>query len=69
MLRMKLTLGLVFSFIILFAGVIGVYGAESFPVNARAAALLDYNSGQFLLEYNADEKIEPASFTKVMTLY
>jgi D-alanyl-D-alanine carboxypeptidase (penicillin-binding protein 5/6) len=44
-------------------------GQESFPVNAKAAALLDFNSGQFLLEVNADEKIEPASFTKVMTLY
>jgi len=44
-------------------------GQESFPVNAKAAALLDFNSGQFLLEVNADERIEPASFTKVMTLY
>ena len=42
---------------------------ENFPVNAKAAALLDCNSGQFVLENNADEKIEPASFTKVMTLY
>jgi D-alanyl-D-alanine carboxypeptidase (penicillin-binding protein 5/6) len=42
---------------------------ENFPVNAKAAALFDFNSGQFLLKKNADEKIEPASFTKVMTLY
>jgi serine-type D-Ala-D-Ala carboxypeptidase (penicillin-binding protein 5/6) len=42
---------------------------ENYPVNARAAALLDFNSGQLLLEKNADEKIEPASFTKLMTLY
>jgi D-alanyl-D-alanine carboxypeptidase (penicillin-binding protein 5/6) len=42
---------------------------ENFPVNARAAALMDFNSGQFLLERNADEKIEPASLTKVMALY
>lgn len=40
-----------------------------FHVNAKAAVLFDVNAEQFLLEQNADEKIEPASFTKVMTLY
>ena len=68
-LRFKLRLAVVVSFMFVFAGVIGVFGAESFPVNAKSAALFDFNSGQFLLEMNADEKIEPASFTKVMTLY
>jgi len=40
-----------------------------FQVNAKAAVLFDVNAEQFLLEQNADAKIEPASFTKVMTLY
>lgn len=42
---------------------------DGFQVNAKAAVLFEFNSAQFLLEQNADEKIEPASFTKVMTLY
>jgi len=62
-------LGMVISFMFLFAAVVSVFSAENFPINARAAALMDFNSGQFLLERNADEKIEPASLTKVMTLY
>jgi D-alanyl-D-alanine carboxypeptidase (penicillin-binding protein 5/6) len=69
--RMRITV-LVF-LVVFFVGLTadGTSGVcqENFPVNAKAAALLDFNSGQFLLEKNADEKIEPASFTKVMTLY
>lgn len=40
-----------------------------FQINARAGALFEFGTGQFLLEQNADERIEPASFTKLMTLF
>lgn len=67
--RIRVLFFMVVFFVVLTAdGMTGVC-QENFPVNAKAAALLDFNSGQFLLEKNADEKIEPASFTKVMTLY
>jgi len=67
--RIQVLFFMVVFFVVLTAdGMTGVC-QENFPVNANAAALLDFNSGQFLLEKNADEKIEPASFTKVMTLY
>ena len=67
--RIQALFFMVVFFVVLTAdGMTGVC-QENFPVNAKAAALLDFNSGQFLLEKNADEKIEPASFTKVMTLY
>jgi len=67
--RIQVLFIMVVFFVVLTAdGMIGVC-QENFPVNAKAAALLDFNSGQFLLEKNADEKIEPASLTKVMTLY
>ncbi len=36
---------------------------------AKAWVLLDYNSNQTLAEHNADERIEPASITKIMTSY
>lgn len=38
-------------------------------VNAKAYLLLDHNSGQIIAEHNADQKIEPASLTKLMTAY
>jgi D-alanyl-D-alanine carboxypeptidase (penicillin-binding protein 5/6) len=37
--------------------------------DARAAFLLDALTGQVLYEQNADQRIPPASFVKVMTLY
>jgi len=39
------------------------------PVNARAYILVDYDSGQVLAESKADERMEPASLTKLMTSY
>src|SRR3989338_6821155 len=42
------------------------YGLE---VNASFALLIDYQSKKVLLEKNADELLEPASMTKIMTAY
>ncbi|BDH46551.1 serine-type D-Ala-D-Ala carboxypeptidase [Salmonella enterica subsp. enterica serovar Choleraesuis] len=38
-------------------------------VDARAWFLMDYASGKVLAEGNADEKLDPASLTKIMTSY
>gem|GEM_PF-247612 len=38
-------------------------------VNARAGVLVEVSTGTFLTEQNADEIIEPASFTKILSLY
>ncbi len=38
-------------------------------VDARARILMDYASGKVLAEGNADEKLDPASLTKIMTSY
>jgi D-alanyl-D-alanine carboxypeptidase (penicillin-binding protein 5/6) len=38
-------------------------------INARAYILMDYDSGQILAESKADERMEPASLTKLMTSY
>ncbi len=46
--------------------------AELQPTPALAAksyALYDYTSNQFLISINGDERIEPASLTKLMTAY
>jgi D-alanyl-D-alanine carboxypeptidase (penicillin-binding protein 5/6) len=39
------------------------------PIAARAWLLLDYQSGQTIAAHKADERIEPASLTKLMTAY
>jgi D-alanyl-D-alanine carboxypeptidase (penicillin-binding protein 5/6) len=67
--RIPVVIFLVFFFVGLTADGTSGICQENFSVNAKSAALFDFNSGQFLLEKNADEKIEPASLTKVMTLY
>ena len=38
-------------------------------VKARAYILQDFDSGKVLVEVNADEPLEPASLTKMMTVY
>jgi D-alanyl-D-alanine carboxypeptidase (penicillin-binding protein 5/6) len=42
---------------------------ETITVNAKSAVLMEGASGQILAEQNKDEKIAPASFAKVLTLY
>jgi len=63
--------------IAVFAGLISIAVAEahaiSWPqspnVKAKSWALLDANSGQVLSKHNENEKLAPASLTKMMTLY
>ena len=43
--------------------------AEAITVNARSAILMEAASGQILAAHNKDERIPPASFVKVLTLY
>ncbi|MBQ1264328.1 MAG: D-alanyl-D-alanine carboxypeptidase [Oscillospiraceae bacterium] len=40
---------------------------EPFSVKAKAAMLVDMNNGRVIYEQNPDEKIYPASLTKIMT--
>ena len=38
-------------------------------LGANSYILMDFNSGRILVERNADERVEPASITKLMTAY
>jgi len=42
---------------------------EQPSLSTRAFVLLDYNSGKVLLEKQSEDKLEPASLTKIMTMY
>ncbi|MBQ1186793.1 MAG: D-alanyl-D-alanine carboxypeptidase [Clostridia bacterium] len=41
---------------------------ERLDINAKSAVLMEYNTGKVLYEQDADQKLAPASITKVMTL-
>ena len=38
-------------------------------LSAKSYALLDYQTGDLIADFNADQRVEPASITKVMTVY
>jgi D-alanyl-D-alanine carboxypeptidase (penicillin-binding protein 5/6) len=54
-------------------GMLSAHAVDLVPappaLSARAYLLMDYDSGQILVEKNADEKMPPASLTKMMTAY
>ena len=54
------------SFVLLFLVITNISYAK-FNINARTAILQDYLSGEILYEKNPDERIFPASMTKIMT--
>ncbi len=53
------------------SAVVKIGSGEPSPgqINARSAILVEVSTGAVLFEQNADEVIEPASFTKIASLY
>ena len=45
--------------------IVNVYAAEDYAMSAKSAILIDSASGKVLFEKNADEKLAPASMTKL----
>ena len=66
MLRLFLILGFFFSY---------KANAESMiipappKIKASSYLVMDFNSGKLLVEENSDERLPPASLTKIMTVY
>lgn len=54
--------------VILLLGISSIVSAQDFNVEAQSAILIDAETGQVLFEQNADQKLPPASITKIMTL-
>ena len=42
--------------------------AEDFEISAPSGILMEYSTGKILYEKNVDEKMAPASMTKIMTI-
>jgi len=59
------------AFGLLFQAALAAPGLVPAPprLSAKAWLLTDYHSGRVLAEHNADERVEPASLTKMMTAY
>ena len=70
---MFLKLKMVFLLGILSISFTSVARADLIPapptINAKSYLLMDYHSGKILTESNMDERVEPASLTKLMTSY
>lgn len=56
-------------FIILFLMFLFSLSAQALETKAKQAILLDFETGDILLEKNSDERMYPASMTKMMTAY
>ena len=63
----RFTITTVFILVFIFS-LSAIVGAQDFQIDAQSAILIDAETGQVLFEQNADEKLPPASLTKIMTL-
>jgi D-alanyl-D-alanine carboxypeptidase (penicillin-binding protein 5/6) len=70
---MRSSLFCLFFLLLTFVGPVSAIDPVQIPappeVSAKAYILADHNSGRVLAESNADQRLEPASLTKIMTAY
>ena len=68
---LKSALSLILSVTAVVSSCVCVYGAEEKPpveIKAKAAVLMDASTGKVLMKYNENERLYPASVTKIMPL-
>lgn len=55
---------------VLVSGILlGAFSAQAIETKARNLILMDYDTGQYLYDKEADKRIPPASMSKLMTVY
>jgi len=70
MLYLKCSFPLVFAFPLIFASIVQAADIPPPPtLAAKAYVLRDFNSHQIMAQHAEDERVEPASLTKLMTAY
>lgn len=57
-----------FTIITCFLFVVGVNAEENLAPNSKSAILLETSTGKIIYENNANEKLPPASMTKIMSM-
>jgi D-alanyl-D-alanine carboxypeptidase (penicillin-binding protein 5/6) len=71
--RLQATLLIILCLAIILTSTVKLSWAQEMPhpfaVAVKSAVLIDANSGEFLYGQNPDERISPASFVKLMTLF
>ncbi len=65
---MKKTIGVILSVIITLMGIIPCHAYAEDSYDAKSVILMESTTGRVLYEINADEKLPPASVTKIMTM-
>jgi D-alanyl-D-alanine carboxypeptidase (penicillin-binding protein 5/6) len=55
--------------ILLLASNLSARGGDDLRLTVRSAILMDMTTGRILLSHNADDPLQPASITKVLSLY
>ena len=55
--------------VLLIVCIIFTYNVAVFSYNAKGVCVIEMESGDILIEKNADSSFTPASLTKIMTLY
>ena len=67
---LKSVLCILTTVVIIFTSAVSGFSEEALPVEikAKAAILMDVSTGKVLLKYNENEKLYPASVTKIMPL-
>lgn len=61
-------ISLIIVFVLLFQFVAIAYAEDSLEINAKSAILIDYYTGEILYEQDSNNKLPPASISKIMTL-
>ncbi len=68
---LKSVFSLILSVAVVICSCVCVYGAEEKPpveIKAKAAVLMDASTGKVLMQYNENQRLYPASVTKIMPL-
>ncbi|NLY85900.1 MAG: D-alanyl-D-alanine carboxypeptidase [Tissierellia bacterium] len=65
---MKRKLAPIILILLIFTNSLGVYANADLKVDAKAAILMEVNTGEIIYKLNEHERLAPASITKIMTM-
>jgi len=66
--KLKRKLAPIILILLIFTNSLGVYANADLKVDAKAAILMEVNTGEIIYKLNEHERLAPASITKIMTM-